>query len=69
MTDKSGPAFPVKDPSSGNTHAGMTLRDWFASQTLAGLISYEGAQADDYLGTHTSLAYRYADTMLKERDK
>jgi len=45
---------------------GMTLRDWFAGQALAGLLS------DPEIGGIASTveyAYKCADAMLKERDK
>jgi hypothetical protein len=34
-----GPAFPISIPGCGDNGAfGMTLRDWFAGQALAGVI-------------------------------
>ena len=41
---------------------GMTLRDWFASQALIGLLSskYDG-------GNVTNMAYQIADNMLRTR--
>lgn len=77
--DDGGPAFPCVGEGFGNPHyhaPGMTLRDWFAGQALAGMLAYshvnpmrgnyhenctvEGAAGD---------AYRYADAMLAERSK
>jgi hypothetical protein len=79
-----GPAFPRAAHWSDGGSArfdhgaqdGMTLRDWFAGQALAGMLAYshvnpqrgnyhencsvEGAAED---------AYRYADAMLAEREK
>ena len=59
------PAFPMGDPTHGG-YDGMTLRDWFAGQALAELIS----RSDD---AHTILkvtakAYLYADAMLAARE-
>ena len=45
----------------------LTLRDWFAGQALSGVLSDQNAQGsfDDIC----AIAYDYADTMLKEREK
>lgn len=71
-----GPAFPAPAfavPSAldrekvlllGKTQ-GMTLRDWFAGMALQGLLAYPGEAMADSL---PSLAYEYADAMLKARD-
>lgn len=64
-----GPAFPnhAKNPDgSVYTHAdGMTLRDYFAGQVIAGVAAHDGCLwAKDI--TH---AYEIADAMLKERQK
>jgi hypothetical protein len=52
-----GPAFPIVG------HSGMTLRDYFAAATLAGLCS------NMELGTveTAKMAYIQADAMLEER--
>jgi hypothetical protein len=73
MTD-GGPAFPIpsvwyvdgktpKECNSGNP--GMSLRDWFAGQALAGLTSDPG------LGIirASRMAYDCADEMMKERER
>jgi len=63
-----GPAFPYTESDC----TGMTLRDWFAGQALAGLLAgglgdtiphddvTAGQQAADF-------SYGYADAMLKAR--
>jgi hypothetical protein len=70
-----GPAFPCSNeqftygnPQAGDAHAGMTLRDWFAGQALAGGIS--GDNSEDYtIDEMASDAYRIADAMLAARSK
>jgi hypothetical protein len=61
--NKGGPAFPVSCPI-GNS--GMTLRDWFAGQALAGYcvsdLPFQPEGAAEW-------SYNMADAMLKERDK
>lgn len=74
--DTGGSAFPICPPvdASGQTPAGypypehgMTLRDWFAGQALAGMMASGSTglgyprMADD--------AYEVADAMLAERSK
>ena len=58
--DNGGPAFP--GPFSQDR--GMTLRDWFAGQALAGIISLgDNTNWDD----DANCAYRAADAMLEAR--
>ena len=45
----------------------MTLRDYFAGQALAGMLS-GGANVHDYEFT-SAKAYDHADAMLKERNR
>jgi hypothetical protein len=59
-----GPAYPMH-PNSWEY--GMTLRDWFAGQALAGM----GLEYTSDKFCHASVAecaYRYADAMLKARE-
>lgn len=59
-----GPAFPIE--MTGTPYApGMSLRDWFAGQALAGIMTNPvgGEQI-----SVANKAYRIADAMLAARD-
>lgn len=58
-----GPAFPVPWDNKGT---GMTLRDWFAGQALAGLLA--NANQEPWEVEVTKQAYDFADAMLAARD-
>jgi hypothetical protein len=61
-----GPAFPIYG-SDNATGDGMRLRDWFAGQALAGILSGlpVGSEVPDpWLARE---CYRAADAMLRER--
>lgn len=64
-----GPAFPVMDDSDGgmHRHPGMSLRDWFAGQALAGFTSQSGSCFESEIRTRTHWAWLYADGMLEAR--
>lgn len=72
-----GPAFPVREaerfnPENNETHAieqhwGMSLRDWFAGQALAGMLSSEYRPDGNQL--KAVWAYELADAMLRAREK
>jgi hypothetical protein len=56
------------------SHPGMTLRDWFAGQALAGWLASYGDTSPHPAGTNrqatvAKLSYRMADAMLAERAK
>ena len=64
-----GAAFPRTVQSwNGNLTAfdGMSLRDWFAGQALAGHISYEGGGSTFDLDA--TAAYKWADAMILARE-
>lgn len=82
MTDEKtgGPAFPMV--AQNWHHKGMTLRDYFAAQVLQGYIACHGYHPDFvYPEGYTFVAeqrtdqavaeaaYKYADAMLKARQK
>ena len=78
MKDKindGGPAFPISNDNvidvvlkSDLNPMGMTLRDWFAGQALNGWVM--GLNFDDDIPDKvSSIAYKFADAMLKEREK
>ena len=72
MSEKNngGPAFPVAH--DGFYKLGMTLRDWFAGQALAGmatLYAVAGGVSEDIAKANATVSYLMADAMLKERDK
>jgi len=60
-------AFPC-DSRESSEFAGMTLRDYFAAKAMLGFLTLD--MQDEYLASETAKeAYRYADAMLKEREK
>lgn len=63
-----GPAFPVSIPGSGDNGAwGMSLRDWFAGQALAGLCNADTESVCETVGIAAQVAYAIADAMLERR--
>lgn len=65
--DNGGGAFPIATVD-GFSHDGMTLRDWFAGQALAGIATASGYQGLPW-GRVAVEAYSSADAMLAERSK
>ncbi len=67
--DEFGSSLP---PDRRQTYPGMTLRDYFAGQALAGLCANEyyavGMDKPSRFVQITRRAYEYADAMLKARD-
>ncbi len=73
--DDGGPAFGqvkstdylVSSTARIETVGGMTLRDWFAGQALAGMIRSHGDECDGYREYMAKNAYRAADAMIAAR--
>jgi hypothetical protein len=65
------PAFPVAVPMDFQwAHGGMTLRDYFAGQALAGMLSRDALEREGYEASwFADWAYGVADAMLAARAK
>lgn len=57
-----GPSEYDQEPQDG-----MSLRDWFAGQALAGMQTFDCNNGT--AETQALAAYRYADAMLKAREE
>lgn len=63
-----GPAFPNSvQPDFQYAEAGMSLRDWFAGQALAGWLASFGETTSPKADKCAAFAYEMADAMLAER--
>lgn len=76
-----GPAFPgtpatqVPHPDGSDRkcvifgESGMSLRDWFAGQALAGLLACPSANFQNHCTVESAArnSFRFADAMLAER--
>lgn len=61
-------AFPMAAPEDwGLIQDGMSLRDWFAGQALAGMLADHTFDVDG--PTIAETAYGFANAMLAERQK
>lgn len=71
MDKYGGPAFPCDSMKQFPTQEGMTLRDWFAGQALAGIMANSKLMIvlDEKKQDPASCAYQMADFMLSERNK
>ena len=74
-TNDGGPAFPLmgesNHPDGGRYlfNQGMTMRDYFAGQALAGiLLNYTTQKFGASEFTVGTAAYQYADAMLAARE-
>jgi hypothetical protein len=65
--ERADPAFPERC-DAGVDRPGMTLRDWFAGQALAGMLAAPGNVAEMDCGERARYAYLNADAMLKARE-
>ena len=65
--DDGGPAFPhSSSPMRGDlTEWGMTLRDWFAGQALAGMLDRTYGIKCEIIATRS---YEMADAMIAARN-
>lgn len=70
--DDGGPAFPESN-SMGVMQHGMSLRDWFAGQALAGLMANSDCDhgairdSDESRKTLAETMFALADAMLRAR--
>jgi hypothetical protein len=70
-----GLAFPtgeIKASQPGDYYPpmqGMTLRDWFAGQALAGMLAHPNWHGDLTKHMAGKDAYQIADAMLEERNR
>jgi hypothetical protein len=66
--DNGGPAFPIT--AGQQVYAqGMTLRDWFAGQAMAGMLADPNVKGHGIFEIVARDAYKTADAMLAERAK
>ena len=70
------PAFPVAWDTPNAPEPGMSLRDWFAGQALAGDLASQSPDSewpniagDQVIRERARFLYRFADAMLAERAK
>lgn len=66
--DDGGMAFPVSDQGTHGTY-GMTLRDWFAGQALAGMLASSENHWTNWPDHPALQAYEVADVMLVVRKR
>jgi hypothetical protein len=62
------PAFPIRDMNEHPGPLGLTMRDWFAGQALAGVLAIQATCPRTYSPSkNAELAYEMADAMLAAR--
>ena len=62
--DDGGPAFPITEYGLQG-YSGMSLRDWFAGQALAGMLRNQSAYGSPSNAGEWS--YQFADAMIEAR--
>ena len=65
MLNNDFPAFPCPEDASFSRNTGMTLREYYAGQALAGMTAAKPDWTDR--DNVAKWAWAYADAMLKER--
>lgn len=69
MSKDGGPAFPVVTEAAVGSH-GLSLRDYFAGQALAGMLgAVDLRSSDPSPELIAGWAYGHADAMLREREE
>ena len=69
MNDDGGPAFPVEYVADQGSE-GMSLRDYFAGQSLGELVSGLSYPVSDVDAEAVAKdAYKLADAMIREKEK
>lgn len=66
--DNGGPAFPSKDAYE-NPRDGMSLRQWYAGQTLAGLLESADLKRTVSDQALADTCFAIADAMIAEGEK
>jgi hypothetical protein len=61
-----GPAFPAMLPGGNYCTPGMSLRDWFAGQALAGFFTLGNHMPNETIACQ---CYGMADAMIAYRDQ
>ena len=67
-----GSAFPFQcqgPTTAPEIYYGMSLRDWFAGQALAGILAADSSTQSIGFVEAADLALGYADAMLKAREE
>ena len=63
-------AFPTNTPFTNPEDRGMTLRDWFAGQVMAGIIANQCTAPFSVIKSAVAeRAYELADAMMEARKK
>ncbi len=67
MANDGGPAYPTNETENYSAWDGMTLRDYFAGQALAGLTTHD-LDDEPRMDALAPAAYEIADAMLAARE-
>ena len=67
VIDDGGSAFPACNEANVNGTMGISIRDYFAGQALAGVSSYEMYSSSRVKESRAEWCYAQADAMLEAR--